>query len=64
MSNVPVYDTVQDPVVSDQAKMEPNLAYQGLPSDYVMMETNPAYQIFTLTRGLIQAHHLTLEELV
>ena len=43
-NNIPVYDTVQDPEV---VKMEPNPAYQGIPSDQVKMETNPAYQVIT-----------------
>ena len=43
MSNIPVYDTVQDPV-SDKVKMETNPAYQVLTSDQVKMEPNPAYQ--------------------
>ena len=47
MSNVPVYDTIEDPVVFNPVKMEPNPAYQGLPSDRVKMETNPAYQGLT-----------------
>jgi len=47
MSNIPVYDIVQDPAVSDTVKMEPNPAYQGLPSDHVRMEHNPAYQVLT-----------------
>ena len=44
MSNIQVYDTVQDPPVSDKVKMEPNPAYQVLTSDQVKMEPNPAYQ--------------------
>ena len=47
VSNVPVYDTVENPVVPDQVKIEPNPAYQGLPSDRVKMETNPANQGLT-----------------
>ena len=44
MSNIPVYDTVQDPAVSDKVKMETNPAYQVITSHQVKMETNPAYQ--------------------
>ena len=44
-NNIPVYDDVQDPVISNTVKMEPNPAYQGLPSDHVKMETNSAYQL-------------------
>ena len=47
ISNIPLYDDVEDPVISDTVKMEPNPAYQGLPSDHVKMETNPAYQGLT-----------------
>ena len=46
-NNIPVYDAVQDPEVSDTVKMEPNPAYQGIPSDQVKIETNPAYQVIT-----------------
>ena len=46
-NNIPLYDTVQDPEVSDMVKIEPNPAYQGLPPDHVKMETNPAYQVIT-----------------
>jgi len=45
LNNIPLYDVMQDPVVSDTVKMEPNPAYQGLTSDQVKMETNPAYQL-------------------
>ena len=45
MNDIPVYDAVQDHEISDTVKMEPNPAYQGLPSDQVKMETNPAYQV-------------------
>ena len=44
MANIPVYDTVQDPAVSDKVKMEFNPAYQLLTSDQVKMESNPAYE--------------------
>ena len=44
MTNIQVYDTVQDPAVSDKVKMESNPAYQVLTSDQVKMEANPAYQ--------------------
>ena len=47
MSNIPVYDVVQDPAVSDKVKMEVNPAYQVLSSDQVKMESNPAYQVLT-----------------
>ena len=47
MSNIPVYDVVQDPGVSDKVIMEPNPAYQVLTSDQVKMESNPAYQVLT-----------------
>ena len=45
MNDIPDYDAVQDHEISDTVKMEPNPAYQGLPSDHVKMETNPAYQV-------------------
>ena len=45
MNDIPVCDTVQDHEISDTVKMEPNPAYQRLPSDHVKMETNPAYQV-------------------
>ena len=51
MSNNPVYDIVQDPAISDIVKIEPNPAYQGLPSDHVRMEPNPAYQVLTSNQG-------------
>ena len=45
MTNIPVYDVVQDTAASDKVKMESNPAYQVLTSDQVkMMESNPAYQ--------------------
>ena len=44
MNDIPLYDAVQDPAVSDTVKMEPNPAYQGLPSDHVKMA---AYQVLT-----------------
>ena len=44
MTNIPLYETVHDPPVSDKVKMEPNPAYQVLTSDQVKMESNPAYQ--------------------
>ena len=44
MSNIPVYDVVQDTAASDKVIMEPNPAYQVLTSDQVKMEPNPAYQ--------------------
>ena len=44
MSNIPLYDVVQDPAVSDKVIMEPNPAYQVLTSDQVKMQSNPAYQ--------------------
>ena len=44
MSTIPVYDTVQDPAVSDKVKMEANLAYQMLTSNQVYNEPDPAYQ--------------------
>ena len=47
MTNIPVYETVHDPPVSDKVKMEPNPAYQVLTSDQVKMESNPAYQVST-----------------
>ena len=47
MTNIPVYDVVQDTAVSDKVKMEPNPAYQVLTSDHVKMESNPAYQALT-----------------
>ena len=43
MSNIPVYDIVQDPV-SDKVEMEPNPSYHVLTSDQVKMEPNPSYQ--------------------
>ena len=43
MRNIPVYDTVQDPV-SDKVKMDTNPAYQELPSDQVKKGPDPAYQ--------------------
>ena len=44
MTNIPLYETVHDPSVSDKVKMEFNPAYQVLTSDQVKMESNPAYQ--------------------
>ena len=44
MSNIPVYDTVQDPAVSDTVKMDSNPAYQLLTSDQANKEPDPAYQ--------------------
>ena len=44
MSNIPVYDTVQDPAVSDKVKMETNPAYQEMPSDQNRKGPDPAYQ--------------------
>ena len=46
-NNIPLYNAVQGPVVSDAVEMERNPAYQGLPPDHVKMETNPAYQVLT-----------------
>ena len=43
MSNIPVYDIVQEPAVSDKVKMQSNPAYQVLTSDTVKMQSNPAY---------------------
>ena len=50
MSNIPVYDIVQDPV-SDKVKMEPNPSYQVLTSDQVKMEPNPSYQELSCHSG-------------
>ena len=44
MSNIPVYDTVQDPAVFDKVKMETNPAYQEMPSDQNRKGPDPAYQ--------------------
>ena len=44
MTNIPLYETVHDPPVSDKVKMESNPAYQMLTSDQVKMKSNPAYQ--------------------
>ena len=44
MSNIPVYNTVQDPVASDKVKMETNPAYQVLSSDQNRKGPDPAYQ--------------------
>ena len=41
MSNIPVYDTAQDPAVSDKVKMKSNPVYQEMPSD---QGPDPAYQ--------------------
>ena len=43
ITNIPIYDIVQDPV-SGNIKMETNPAYQVITSHQVKMETNPAYQ--------------------
>ena len=51
MTNIPVYDAVQDPAVSDKVIMEPNPAYQVLTSDQVKMEPNPAYQALSSHSG-------------
>ena len=44
MSIIPVYDTVQDPAVSDKVKMETNPACQEMPSDQNRKGPDPAYQ--------------------
>ena len=44
MTNIPVYDTVQDPPVSDKVTINPNPTYQVSTCDKVKMESNPAYQ--------------------
>ena len=41
MSNIPVYDSAQDP---DKVKMETNPAYQEMPSDHNRKGPDPAYQ--------------------
>ena len=48
MSNIPVYDTVQDPAVSVKVKMETNPAYQEMPSD---QGPDPAYQDLSSSRS-------------
>ena len=53
MTNIPLYETVQDPPVSDKVKMEPNPAYQVLTSDQVKMESNPAYQELSSHSGTV-----------
>ena len=44
MSNIPVYDNVQDPAASDKVKMETNPAYQEMPSDQNRKGPDPACQ--------------------
>ena len=51
MSNIPVYNTVQDPVASDKVKMETNPAYQVLSSDQNRKGPDPAYQELSLHSG-------------
>ena len=51
MSNIPVYNTVQDPVASDKVKMETNPAYQVLSSDQNRKGPDPAYQEISLHSG-------------
>ena len=46
-----MYETVQDPPVSDKVKMKPNPAYQVLTSDQVKMGANPAYQELSSRSG-------------
>ena len=50
MRNIPVYDTVQDPV-SDKVKMETNPAYQELPSDQPKKGPDPEYQELSFYTG-------------
>ena len=50
MSNIPIYDTVQDPV-SDKVKMETNPAYGELPSDQVKKGPDPEYQELSFYTG-------------
>ena len=56
MTNIPVYDTVQDPPVSDKVKINPNPAYQVLTSDQVKMESNPAYQVSTCDKVKMESN--------
>ena len=55
MVNIPIYDTVQDPV-SDKVKMEANPSYQVLSPDKVKMEANPAYQVLPPNKVKMEAN--------
>ena len=48
MTNIPVYDDIQDPAISDRVKMDPNLPYQVLTTDQVKTESNPARVVISL----------------
>ena len=51
MSNIPVYNTVQDPVASDEVKMETNPAYKEISADQNRKGPDPAYQEISLHSG-------------
>ena len=66
ITNIPIYDIVQDPVSGNITETNP--AYQVITSYQVKMETNPAYQEMPsdkIRKGPhIKKYQLTLEELM